>query len=58
MTDEELNLLKFTNLILRLVPRAVRVLFDKKLLSSSGRRCRDRVVVGFTTTYAISAYHH
>ena len=23
-----------------------------------GRRCRDRMVVGFTTTYAISAYHH
>jgi hypothetical protein len=21
-----------------------------------GRRCRDRIVVGFTTTYAISAY--
>jgi len=23
-----------------------------------GRRCRNRMVVGFTTTYAISAYHH
>jgi hypothetical protein len=23
-----------------------------------GRRCRDRMVVGFTTTYAISAYHY
>ena len=23
-----------------------------------GRRGRDSVVVGFTTTYAISAYHH
>jgi hypothetical protein len=23
-----------------------------------GRRGRDRVVVGFTTTYVISAYHH
>ena len=23
-----------------------------------GRRDRDRMVVGFTTTYAISAYHH
>ena len=22
------------------------------------RRCRDRMVVGFTTTFAISAYHH
>ena len=25
---------------------------------SRGRRGRDRIVVGFTTTYAISAYHH
>jgi len=23
-----------------------------------GRRGRDRMVVGFMTTYAISAYHH
>jgi hypothetical protein len=23
-----------------------------------GRRGRDRMVVGFITTYAISAYHH
>ena len=26
--------------------------------SVRGRRGRDRMVVGFTTTYAISAYHH
>ena len=25
---------------------------------SRGRCGRDRMVVGFTTTYAISAYHH
>ena len=25
---------------------------------ASGRRGRDRMVVGFTTIYAISAYHH
>jgi len=25
--------------------------------SSEGRRGRDRMVVGFTTTYTISAYH-
>jgi len=24
----------------------------------TGRRGHDRMVVGFTTTYAISAYHH
>jgi len=23
-----------------------------------GRRGRDRIIVGFITTYAISAYHH
>ena len=23
-----------------------------------GRRCRDCMIVGFTTTYAISVYHH
>jgi hypothetical protein len=28
------------------------------IFHSSGRRGRDRMVVGFTTTYAISAYHH
>jgi hypothetical protein len=27
-------------------------------LRQVGRRGRDRMVVGFTTTYAISAYHH
>jgi hypothetical protein len=28
------------------------------LLQGKGRRGRDRMVVGFRTTYAISAYHH
>ena len=28
------------------------------VMPESGRRGRDRMVVGFTTTYAISAYHH
>ena len=27
-------------------------------LFNRGRRYRRRIVVGFTTTYAISAYHH
>jgi len=27
-------------------------------LSCGGRRGRDRMVVGFTTIYAISSYHH
>jgi len=26
--------------------------------TGGGRRGRDRMIVGFTTTYAISAYHH
>jgi hypothetical protein len=29
-----------------------------KALFKYSRRGRDRMVVGFTTTYAISAYHH
>jgi hypothetical protein len=29
-----------------------------RTLQIGGRRSRDRMVVGFTTTYAISAYHH
>jgi hypothetical protein len=29
-----------------------------KILKGWSRRGRDRMVVGFTTTYAISAYHH
>jgi len=28
------------------------------LIKIRGSRGRDRVVVGFTTAYAISAYHH
>jgi len=28
------------------------------LNNSRGRRGRDRMVVGFTAIYAISAYHH
>jgi hypothetical protein len=31
---------------------------DKGHNHMRGRRGRDRMVVGFTTTYAISAYHH
>jgi hypothetical protein len=28
------------------------------LSNNKGRRGHDRMVVGFTTTYAVSAYHH
>jgi hypothetical protein len=31
---------------------------SEKKLKSRDRRGRDRMVVGFTTTCAISAYHH
>jgi len=27
-------------------------------VAKRGHRGRDRMIVGFTTTYAISAYHH
>jgi len=30
----------------------------KNLIYTSGRRGLDRMVVGFTTTYAISAYYY
>jgi len=33
----------------------LRIIFT---LTQGGRRGRDHIVVGFTTTYAISAYHH
>ena len=32
--------------------------FTRLLDKIQGRRGRDRIVVGFITTYAISAYHH
>ena len=31
---------------------------SSKVLLRPGHHCCDRMVVGFTTTYAISAYHH
>jgi hypothetical protein len=31
--------------------------FNNILVVTRGRRGRDRMVVGFITTYAISAYH-
>jgi hypothetical protein len=30
----------------------------RETIKNRDRRGRDRMVVGFTTTYAISAYHH
>ena len=32
--------------------------YHNLIKDNSGRRGRDRMVVGFTTTSAISAYHH
>ena len=34
------------------------VVGDPIIKREEGRRGRDRMVVGFTTTYAIGAYHH
>jgi hypothetical protein len=34
------------------------VFIDELHSGWGGRRGRDRIVVGFTTTYAIGAYHH
>jgi hypothetical protein len=34
------------------------ILNDNKQKEQCDHRCRDRMVVGFITTYAINAYHH
>ena len=34
------------------------LLYIEVLFKAGGHRGRDRMVVGFTTTYTISAYHH
>ena len=47
------NYKQFKNLILRVFVRNT-----VNIITSRGRRGRDRMVVGFATTYAISAYHH
>jgi len=36
----------------------INAIADFLLLRMRGRRGRDRMIVGFTTTYAISTYHH
>jgi hypothetical protein len=35
-----------------------RLQYDPFSTSLRGRRSRDHMVVGFTTTFAIGAYHH
>ena len=34
------------------------IIMDTLIMQQRGHRGRDRMVVGFITTYAISAYHH
>jgi hypothetical protein len=34
------------------------LMYSLGYIKFSGRHVRDSMVVGFTTTYAISAYHH
>ena len=48
---------KVSNVYLHLIGLIVK-LFIFILLLIKGRRCRDRMEVGFTTICAISAYHH
>jgi len=36
----------------------VLLIFYQLSISFRSRRCRDRMVVGFTSTFAIGAYHH
>jgi hypothetical protein len=48
--------LLITFIILALVTTKTPQTFPLK--RTYGRRCRDRMVVGFTTTCAMSAYHH
>ena len=43
--------------------KQIAILFRKRVtkeaqIPKGGRRASDRMVVGFTTTYTISAYHH
>ena len=46
--------------LLNMLPSELyKYVIDKELLHTGGDRCgRDRMAVGFTTTYAINAYHH
>jgi len=37
---------------------SIEVFFIEHYICDRGHRGRDRMVVGFTTTYAISAYQH
>jgi len=48
------------NLLVLSHARVLNIIRYRKLVSiyRRGRRDRGRMAVGFTTTYAISAYHH
>ena len=51
--------LKLSNICLQMFVFNFHVLLNLSLNSAGGRHGRDdSMVVGFTTTYAISAYHH
>jgi len=54
--------LKIKFILLRICWRYTCVVWKLKMLKSGnlyrGRRGHDHMVVGLTTTYAISAYHH
>jgi len=42
---------------MQLVPITTKVVSSNPILVQRGRRGRDRMVVGFTTTYAIGTYN-
>ena len=50
--------LKLSNICLQMFVFYFHVLLNLSLNCSGGRHGRDSMVVGFTTTYSISAYHH
>ena len=53
------HLISFTSGILNIIPPLIPVPFFLSIMYiQRGNRGRDRMVVEFTTTYAISAYHH
>jgi len=54
-TIQSINQSKF---VYQILPVLLFKLTEHPSFISSGHRGRDRMVVGFKTTYAISAYHH
>jgi hypothetical protein len=41
-----------------IMEKKIMIIMDTLIMQQRGHCGRDRMVVGFITTYAISAYHH